>query len=80
MNRKTGLIATIVTAVLCGCPGLCSFCMGFMFAGISFVPGAEIDVFGSTALVSAFANAPGLLEEEFIDTGEVYAVDLLCQL
>ena len=42
--------------------------------------GSQIDVFGSTALVSAFANTPGLLEEEFIDTGEVYAVDLLCQL
>ena len=41
--------------------------------------GSQIDVFGSTALVSAFANAPGLLEEEFIDTGEVYANDLLCQ-
>ncbi len=53
MNRNTGLIATIVTVILCGCPGLLSFCMGFIFSLVSFIPGADIDVFGSSDPTSA---------------------------
>ena len=48
MDKKTtGLIATIATALLCGCPGLFGLCMGAtsVFAGL--VPDANIDVFGS---------------------------------
>ncbi len=47
-KRNTGLIATIATALLCGCPGLFSLCMGSTSLIASFVPGAEIDVFGSS--------------------------------
>jgi hypothetical protein len=48
MDKKTtGLIATIATAVLCGCPGLFGLCMGSTSLIASFVPGADIDVFGS---------------------------------
>jgi hypothetical protein len=46
-KRNTGLIATIATAVLCGCPGLFGLCMGSTSLIAGFVPGAEIDVFGS---------------------------------
>jgi len=46
-KRNTGLIATIATALLCGCPGLFGLCMGSTSLIASFVPGANIDVFGS---------------------------------
>ena len=46
-KRTTGLIATIATALLCGCPGLFGLCLGATSVLASFVPGAEIDVFGS---------------------------------
>ena len=48
MDKKTtGLIATIATALLCGCPGLFGLCMGSTSLIASFIPGADIDVFGS---------------------------------
>ena len=48
MDKRTGgIIATLVTVLLCGCPGLFGLCMGAMFALISFVPNAEINIFGS---------------------------------
>lgn len=48
MDKKTtGLIATIATALLCGCPGLIGLCMGATSVFASLVPGADIDVFGS---------------------------------
>jgi hypothetical protein len=46
-KRTTGLIATIATALLCGCPGLVGLCLGGTSVLASFIPGAEIDVFGS---------------------------------
>ena len=46
-NRNTTLIATVVAIVLCGCPGLFGLCFGLTSLFASFVPGAEIDVFGS---------------------------------
>jgi len=46
-KRTTGIIATLITVLLCGCPGLFGLCLGAMFALISFVPNADIDVFGS---------------------------------
>jgi len=49
MDKKTtGLIATIATALLCGCPGLFGLCFGSTSVIASFMPGAEIDVFGSS--------------------------------
>lgn len=48
MDKKTtGIIATLVAVLLCGCPGLVSLCMGFMFAVVSQIPGADIDIGGS---------------------------------
>lgn len=47
-NRNTGMIATIASVILCGCPGLfmCFFGATSVFA--SMVPGADINVGGST--------------------------------
>jgi hypothetical protein len=60
-NRNTGIIATIATALLCGCPGLGSLCWGFTSAAVSFIPGADIDIGGSSAPSSAlFAGLGGL--------------------
>jgi len=61
MDRNTGLIATIVAAVLCGCPGLFSCFMGTLFAVISFVPDADIDVFGSSDPTSALLFGLGTM-------------------
>lgn len=47
-NRNASMVATIVAAVLCGCPGLLGLCFGGISLLASFVPGAEIDVFGSS--------------------------------
>jgi Na+-transporting methylmalonyl-CoA/oxaloacetate decarboxylase gamma subunit len=48
MDKKTtGLIATIATALLCGCPGLIGLCIGATSVFASFMPNADIDVFGS---------------------------------
>jgi len=52
-QRTTGIILTVVAVLLCGCPGLASFCGGAMFAIVSFIPGADIDVFGRTDPQSA---------------------------
>ncbi len=46
-KRKTGIVATVVTSLLCGCPGLFSLCFGAISALASQMPGAQIDVFGS---------------------------------
>jgi ABC-type branched-subunit amino acid transport system permease subunit len=41
-KRTTGIIATAVAVVLCGCPGLLSLCWGVFAAFASFAPGANI--------------------------------------
>jgi hypothetical protein len=54
MDTKTkGIVATIAAVVLCGCPGLfmCFFGATTLFA--SQVPGADIDVMGSSDPASA---------------------------
>jgi len=47
-NRNTGIIATIASVILCGCPGLfmCFFGATSVFA--SMVPGADINIGGNT--------------------------------
>jgi hypothetical protein len=52
-SRNTSLIATIVAVVLCGCPGLFGLCFGLTSVFASFVPNAQIDVFGSSDPQSA---------------------------
>jgi hypothetical protein len=59
MNRNTGLIATIATALLCGCPGLASLCWGIMSAVISFIPGADINMGGNTSPQAALFSGLG---------------------
>lgn len=54
MNPKnTSLIATLVTIVLCGCPGLFGLCFGSTTLLAGFMPGAQIDILGSTDQASA---------------------------
>lgn len=49
MNKKNkGILATIVTSLLCGCPGLFMGFFGVTSVFVSFVPGANIDVGGSS--------------------------------
>jgi hypothetical protein len=61
-KSKTGaLIATIATAVLCGCPGLFAICWGALSAIISFFPGANIDIGGSSDPNTAFFAGLGAL-------------------
>jgi hypothetical protein len=47
-KRTVGLVATAITALLCGCPGLISLCFGAMFALTGSIPGADIDIGGSS--------------------------------
>ena len=56
MDRNTGLIATVATAVLCGCPGLFSCFWGSIASLVSFVPGAEIDIGGSSDPMAALVS------------------------
>jgi len=54
MDKKTiGIIATIATGLLCGCPGLFGLCLGLTSVAASFIPSAEIDIFGSNDPASA---------------------------
>ncbi len=52
-QKTTGIVATVAAVLLCGCPGLFALFMGGMFAIISQIPGADIDMFGSTDPQSA---------------------------
>jgi hypothetical protein len=49
MDKKTtAIVVTVAAILLCGCPGLVSLFGGGMFALVSFIPGADIDVFGGS--------------------------------
>lgn len=62
MDKKTtGLIATIATALLCGCPGLIGLCMGAMFAFVGVIPGSDIDVMGSSDPTAAIGTGVAML-------------------
>lgn len=60
-KKNTGIIATIVTAVLCGCPGLLGVCFGALAAIVSFIPGANIDILGRNDPQSALTTGLGAL-------------------
>jgi len=60
-KKQVGLIATISTAVCCGLPGCFSLCMGGMFAVAGSVPGADIDIGGSSEPTVAIATGIGML-------------------
>lgn len=49
MSPQTkSILLTAALVLLCACPGLFSLCFGGMFAVISQIPGADINVFGSS--------------------------------
>lgn len=59
MNRNTAMIATGATALLCGCPGLVTCFSGVVFAIVSQIPGADIDMMGSSDPQSALLYGLG---------------------
>ncbi len=61
MKRNTAVILTVVAALLCGCPGLFGMCYGAIAAIASFIPGAEIDIFGSSDPNAAMLTGLGTL-------------------
>ena len=60
-KRTVGIIATVATALLCGCPGFFGMCWGAIAAIVSFVPGAEIDIGGSSDPTMALMSGLGAL-------------------
>ena len=60
-NRTAGVIATIATLMLCGCPGLFLLCYGSIAAVVGVIPGAKIDMLGSDDPTIALAIGLGLL-------------------
>ena len=60
-NRTVGIIATLASVLLCGCPGLLAVFMGAIFAVVSFVPDAKIDIGGSNDPKAALAFGIGAL-------------------
>lgn len=60
-KKQTGLILTIATALLCGCPGLFGLCMGAMFAIVGAIPGSDIDIGGSSDPTTAIGTGIGML-------------------
>ena len=62
MDKKTtGLIATIATALLCGCPGLFGLCMGVLFTFVGAIPGSDIDIGGSGDPAAAIGTGVAML-------------------
>ena len=62
MDTKTkGIVATIAAVVLCGCPGLFMCFFGAMSTMVSFIPGADIDIGGSSDPAAATAMGIGAL-------------------
>lgn len=67
MDKKTsGMIATIATVLLCGCPGLLMCCLGATSVFVSQAPGADIDVMGSNDPASAMTMGLVFLCASFI--------------
>lgn len=60
-NRTPAIIATVATALLCGCPGLFACLFGAISAVVSFVPGADINIGGSSDPTTALFTGLGTL-------------------
>lgn len=58
-KRTSAIVVTAAAMLLCGCPGLFGLFLGGMFAIISFIPGANIDVLGSSDPQSALTFGIG---------------------
>ena len=58
MEKKTvGIVALVITILLCGLPGLCGLCAGPIFVLVGAIPGADIDIFGSNDPAAAMRMA-----------------------
>ena len=61
-SKNTGaIIGTVIAALLCGCPGLLAMCWGALSAIISFIPGADINIGGSSDPNTALLTGIGTL-------------------
>ncbi len=60
-NRTPAIIATVATGLLCGCPGLFACLFGAISAVVSFIPGADIDIGGSSDPTTALFTGLGTL-------------------
>jgi hypothetical protein len=58
-NKNTRMIALVVAVLLCGCPGLLALCWGSLAAVISFIPGADINIGGSSDPGAALTSGLG---------------------
>jgi hypothetical protein len=47
-KRTVGIVATVITVLFCGCPGLLALCIGAMTALVSLIPGATINNFNGS--------------------------------
>lgn len=54
MSRKNGIISVLVSSILLGLPGLLMLLWGLLAAVVSFMPGAEVEAFGSTRPIAGF--------------------------
>jgi hypothetical protein len=61
MSRQTGLILTIVTAIICGCPGFFTCFWGMIASVVSFIPNADIDIGGSSDPMAALIAGLGAM-------------------
>jgi hypothetical protein len=60
--KKTGaIVGTVVAAVICGCPGLIGLCWGATSAIVSQIPGANINIGGSSNPTTALLTGIGTL-------------------
>jgi len=60
-SKTTAIVATVVAALLCGCPGLFGLCWGAIGLIVGFIPGAEIDIFGSSDPTTAMLTGLGAI-------------------
>lgn len=60
-NRTPAIIATVATALLCGCPGLFACLWGVIAAAAGLVPGSNIDIGGSSDPTTALFTGLGTL-------------------
>jgi LPXTG-motif cell wall-anchored protein len=57
MDKKTvAIIVTVLACLLCACPGLTGILVGVMFAIVSMIPGANIDIMGSSDPQAALSS------------------------
>lgn len=59
MNRTTAIVVTVVSVLFCGCPGLFACFWGAIAASVSFMPGATIDIGGSSDPTTALLTGLG---------------------